>query len=77
MEDRESDDSEDIFLSEVLKGNCPLSRQCHTELLLFELLALVEMSVLQDVLESPRYEAIRVLYKSLHLGRRPDGSSYR
>jgi len=82
MEDRKSKDPSKTdpparWLDEAFEGSRLLSRQRHLELLTFELLGLIEMFAPQEVFDSEAYENVRVLYKALAHGRRPDGSSYR
>ena len=79
VEGRKPERSEANWLEDALSGNRLLSRQRHLELLVFELLMLLEKELpnFEDWGQEETYETIRVLYKALAHGRRPDGTSYR
>ena len=67
-----------VFLEDVQDKGRVLSRQRHLELLVFEILTMMESEGIidEDALQSDNYESVRVLYKALAHGRRPNGSTY-
>lgn len=78
MPERNAKPAENLMLEDAFEGRKLLSRSRHLELLVFELLTLLERHNIldEDAMSSEEFEKIRVLYKALVHGRRPDGSRY-